>query len=240
MATNYVSSTFETLYQVPPVDAYRCIVRNRSDGPVPPVPSDTYFPTTSVLFRDFMVFEHVSDVLGERLVGVLSAADVDTIYPQKLTRFTDTTVDFVAANVQAGDLLQIYMQTPEVWTSLEYPDAALRFPIATVIDATTLEMSVPFPSWRKGLSWTIAARGLTRASTGRTLREGSPAPLDRYRDRRYQAWFGSLPDMETFIAATKTGLDLLSLEVSQLAATTGIEYYTSKYPRSLVGIDIGG
>lgn len=240
MPANYVSATFETLYQAPPTDAYRCIVRNRDDGPVPPQPAATYFPTDSNLLRDFFVFEHVSDILGERLVRVMTPADVDAIATQKLVRFTDASVDFMAAGVQAGDLLQIFMAQPEVWTSIEYPDASLRFPVAEVIDATTIEMSVPFPSWRKGLSWTIANRGLTRASSGRTVREGTPAPLDLYRDRRYQTWFGSTPDMDAFVSATKTSLDLLALQATQAAVNTQREDYTSRYPRTVLGTDIGG
>jgi len=183
MPSNYVSATFETLYQAPPLDSYRCIVRNKDDGPVPPAPSPTYFPTHTNLLRDFLVFEHVSDTLGERLVRVMAPADVETIYVKRLNGFTDPTVDFVAAGVLPGDLLQVFMQQPEAWTSVEYPDANLRFVVSEVVDATTLTMTVPFPAWRKGLSWSIAVRGLTRASTGRTLREGTPAPLEQYRDR---------------------------------------------------------
>lgn len=240
MPSNYVSATFETVYQAPPIDSYRCIVRNKDDGPVPPAPSLTYFPTHTNLLRDFLIFEHVSDTLGERLVRVMTPADVETIYVQRLNRFTDPTVDFVAAGVVQGDLLQIRMQQPEVWQSVEYPDANLRFVVLSVIDSTTLEMAVPFPAWRKGLSWSIANRGLTRSSTGRTLREGSPAPLDLYRDRRYQTWFGSSPDLDAFVGATKTSLDLLALQVTQAAATTQQENYTSKYPRTVLGTDIGG
>lgn len=240
MPSNYVSATFETVYQAPPLDAYRCIVRNKSDGPVPPAPSATYFPTHSNLLRDFLVFEHVSDVLGERLVRVTTPADVEAIDPQRLDHFTDATADFVAAGVQAGDLLQIYMAQPEAWSSVEYPDAGLRFVVASVVDATTLKMIVPFPAWRKGLSWTIANRGLTRAATGRTLREGSPAALERYRDRRYQAWFGSSADMDVFVSATKMALDLLALQVTQAESALAQENYTSKYPRTVLGTDIGG
>lgn len=240
MPANYVSATFETLYQSPPIDSYRVIVRNKDDGPVPPEPTASYFPTHSNLLRDFLLFEHVNDVLGERLVGVITSDDVETVYVQELNRFTDPSVDFVAAGVQAGDLLQIYMAQPEVWTSYEYPDGGLRFVVASVIDATTIEMAVPFPAWRKGLSWSIAARGLTRAATGRTVREGTPAALDRYRDRRYQTWFGSRPDLDAFVSATKMSLDLLALQVTQAEATSAQENYTSKYPRTVLGADIGG
>jgi hypothetical protein len=240
MPSNYVSATFETLYQAPPLDAYRCIVRNKDDGPVPPVPSLTYFPTHTDLLRDFLVFEHVSDVLGERLVKIMAPSEVETVYVQRLNRFTDATVDFLAAGVQAGDLLQIFMAQPEVWMSAEYPDASLRFVVASVIDATTLEIAVPFPAWRRNLSWSIATRGLTASATGRTLREGSPASLERYRDRRYQTWFGSSPDLDAFVASTKTSLDLLALQVTQAAAVSQQENYTSKYPRTVLGTDIGG
>lgn len=240
MTANYVSVTFETRYQSPPTDAYRCIVRNRDDGPVPPTPSSTYYPTHSSVLRDFLVFEHVNDVIGERFVGVAGVSDIDTLSAQKLLRFTDPGVDFVAAGVVAGDLLQIHMAQPEVWSSAEYPDAGLRFMVASVIDATTIEMTTPFPAWRRNLSWSIASRGLSRASTGRTVREGAPVALDRYLDRRYQTWFGSQPDLDAFVASVKMGVDLLALAVTQAETSVANEHYTSKYPRTVLGTGIGG
>jgi len=239
MPANYVSATFETLYQAPPVDAYRCIVRSRDDGPAPPAPTSTYFPTEPNGLRDFLLFEHVNDTVGERLVGVATPGDFDLYEPKRLTRFTDPTVNFITAGVQAGDLLQIYMANPEVWASTEYPDAGLRFAIASV-STHVLELTVPLPAWRRNLSWGIPARGLTRAGSGRTVREGSPAPLDRYLDRRYQGWFASQPDLDTFIAATKTGMDLLGLQVTQAKSSTSTSSYTSTYARSPVTPDVGG
>jgi hypothetical protein len=46
--------------------------------------------------------------------------------------------------------------------------------------------------------------------------------------------------IDAFIAATKTSLDILALQVTQAAAVTTEESYTSAYPRTVLGIDIGG
>lgn len=240
MPSNYVSATFEVGYQAPPIDAYRCIVRCRDDGPVPPVPTPAYFPTHSNLLRDFLIFEHVNDVVGERLVGIATFADITTYGVQRLNRLVDPTADFLAAGVQAGDLVQFDLSNPEAWVSSEYPDASLRFAVGSVIDATTIEFGAPLPAWRSGLSWSIEARSLTRRGTGRTVRSSAPAPLERFRDRRYQAWFGSSPDLDAFVAATKTSLDILALTATQADVDNAIENYTSTYPRTVLGTPIGG
>jgi hypothetical protein len=227
MAASYVSARFEVADLWSTIKKQRCILRSLDDGPVPPVPTLSYFPTEPDLLRDFVLIEYVNDVVGERLVRVANINDINTYLVRRLKVFEDPTADFLAAGVQSGDTLQIYLAQPSEWTSEEYPDSLLRFTVASVIDATHIELFVPFPSFKAALNWEIPERSLIRAGTGITRRETLPVPLSWFLDRRVNMLFNSVPEMDSFIAASKASIDALAAASTSSLMTS--ENYTSRY-----------
>lgn len=226
MSANYVSARFEKTDLSSALGKVRCIVRNLFDGPVPPSPSSSYFPTQPIDLREFFVIEYVNDVIGERLVRVAALDDITTYGVQQLTVFEDLTADFVSAGVIVGDTLTVYPSVPEEWTSEEYPGASRRFVVTSILSATRITVQTPFPSFKAGISWAITSRGISGAYTGTTRRSGLPVPLDRFRDRRMNFLFGSIPEMDAFVLATKANLDALAQ--ASTSSTLSSESYTSQ------------
>ena len=227
MAASYVSARFEVADLSSTLRKQRCILRNLDDGTVPPVPSLAYFPTEPDLLRDFILLEYVNDVVGERLVRVATLADTATYSVRRLKVFEDVTANFITAGVQAGDVLQVFLPDASEWVSEEYPDGQLRFVVESVLDATHLQLFVPFPSFKAALNWQIENRGLIRAATGVTRRELLPAPLTWFLDRRVNLLFNSVPEMDSFVAAAKASIDALAAASTSSLLTS--ENYTSRY-----------
>jgi hypothetical protein len=226
VTASYISARFERSDLYSTVGKQRCILRYLDDGTVPPLPDVTYFPTAPDLLRDFLLIEYVNDVVGERLVRIANLTDINTYTVRRLRVFQDPTADFVAAGVTAGDELQISLAVPEEWISEEYPDALLRFEVESVDSATQLTMVLPFPSFKTTLNWSIAARSISGAATGVTRRETLPAPLTWVLDRRINLLFDSVPEMDSFTAASKTLID--SLARASTSSRIASENYTSR------------
>lgn len=228
MTASYVSARFEKTDLYAQLGKQRCVVRNLDDGPVPPIPSAGYRPTQPDELRNFLLIEYVNDVVGERLTRIATTADIAGYSVQALNIFEASGVDFIAAGVGAGCKLTIALASPQEWTSEEYPN--VTFTIASVIDATHLQVSAPFPSFKTALIWSLTTSGgaaITSGSgTGTTRRSGSPTPLTKFLDQRMNLLFNSVPELDAFVAATKAGLD--SLASSSTQSLLSSESYSSQ------------
>jgi len=226
MTASYVSARFEKTDLSASLGKQRCVVRNLYDGPVPPLPSGSYYPTQPASLRDFLVIEYVNDIVGERLVRIATLSDFITYAPQQLTIFEDLTMNFIAAGVNAGDVIEVYLGTSGEWSSEEYVPVPQRFTVASIIDATHVTVLTPLPSFKTTLNWGIPAKGIAKAGTGTTRRSGSPAPLTRFLDRRMNLLFDTVPDLDAFVAAAKASLDALAK--ASTSTTLSSESYTSQ------------
>lgn len=225
MVASYVSARFENA-EIPALEQVRCIIRNRDDGAVPPVPSPTYFPTSPDLLRPFCVVEFVNDVLGERLVRIATLSDITFYGPSatQLIRFEATGADFVAAGVTSGDTLEITLPESTEWLSEEYPALPFQFGVSTVISPTVLEITRPFPSFKTALSWSVI--GKTSGSfTGTTRRPGIVAG-NICLDTRFNLLFNDVASLDAFVAAAEAGLDALG--AASTSSTLTSFNYTSK------------
>jgi len=208
---SFVSARFEK-DELLVTDQVRIIVRNLDQGNVPPQPSTSYFPTDPDTLQPFVVLDFISRVTGETFVRVASLSDLDTLTNLALNVFEDTAADFVTAGVVAGDNLEITLPAAEVWTSEEYPGAnPFTFAVSTVISATQLEVSLPFPAFQNALSWGIPARSLT-GTTGVTIRNTDPADSTTLLDRRFNRYFTNAVAATNFVTATKADLTALANE----------------------------
>lgn len=226
MPASYVSARFEKTNLYAEIGKQRCILRNKDDGPYPPPPSPTYFPTDPNTLRNFILVEYVDDVVGERIVRIATISDIGGASSQ-LRDLEDTSVDFIAAGVTPGDQVQFYLPQNAEWVSEEFPDALLRWTIVAALSPTKLRVVGEFPSFKSGLSWAIAARSLSSVN-GVTRRTLDPAPLDQFLDKRFNALFSNVPARDAFVEATKASLDALG--VSSTAGNDPSENYTSKAP----------
>lgn len=221
MTASYVSVRFEKTDLSAAIGKQRCIVRARNDGPVPPPPSIGYYPTTPSELLSPLVLEYVNDVLGERMVRVATLADISGLPILQLTDFEDASTDFVAAGVTFGDVLEVFPGNPLEWSSEEYPGASFQFTVTAVLSPTKVSVLVPFPAFRANLPWQIVTRALT-GTAGVTRRSGPTTP---FRDTRFNLLFNSVPELDTFVEATKAGLDALGS--SSTSTTLASENYTS-------------
>lgn len=224
MTTSYVSVYFEKTDLYTEIGQQRCIVRNLDDGPVPPTPSPSYFPTEPDSLRACMLIEYVNATLGERFLRIAALSDIDIISVNRLIDFVATGVDFTS--VLPGDLLYVQIPHPAEWTSEEYPSSTFAFEVAAVMSPTRLRVVTPFPSFKTGLSWSVPARSLSGTYTGATQREVQPSPGQWLRDTRFNILWPSVPQLDAFVASTKAQLD----ELGQSATSTNLvsERYTSR------------
>lgn len=226
MPASFVSARFEKTNLYAEIGKQRCILRNRDDGPYPPAPSPTYFPTDPDALRNFILVEHVDDVIGERIVRIATVSDIGGV-ASPLRDLEDLTVDFSAAGVTAGDVLQFYLPEPLEWVSEEFPDTLLRFTVSLVLSPTKVRVVGNLPSFKSGLRWAIATRSLSSVN-GTTRRTIDPAPLDQFLDSRFNSLFSNVPARDAFVEATKAALDALG--VASTATSDPSENYTSKAP----------
>lgn len=207
--TSFLSADFEKDF-LSTSDQVRVIVRNRDDGVVPPSPSATYFPTEPDALRGFIVVEYVSDVIGERFVRVATTTDFSTLTARPLDTFEDLGTDFVIGGVATGDLIEITLADPQLWTSAEYPGTSpFTFVVSSVISATQITTSTPLPAFAAGLNWSIPSRSIT-GTAGVTRRQGSPAGPAELLDTRFNNLFSSAILAENFVAATKASMTILA------------------------------
>jgi hypothetical protein len=212
MAASYVSARFEKT-------ANRLVIRYRDDGGVPPLPGPSYFPTTPDELREFLLIEHVSDVVGERLVRIATLSDLTAYDIATLNEFEVPST----AGVTPGYTLRITLPTPSDWLSEEYPAQPFDFPIVAVPSATRFVVSRPFPSFKANLQWEAVGSGIS-GSTGITRR--TSGALSVFRDSRMNLPFNSTAELETFVAAAKASIDALAAEST--TATLTSETYTSQ------------
>jgi len=222
MTASYVSVRFEKTDLSATIGKQRCIVRTRNDGPIPPLPSLGYYPTAPNELMAPLVCEYIDDVLGERMSRVATLADLTGLPISTLTLFEDLTVDFVAAGVAPGDVLEVVSVVSSEWSSEEYPGTSFQFAVAGVLSPTQLSVSKAFPSFKANMSWEIAAIGLA-GNGGVTRRAGAPAT---FLETRFNALFNSVPELDAFVEATKAGLDALG--TTSTSSTLTSENYTSQ------------
>jgi len=223
--TAYVSATFEKT-NLPDSGRVRIIARYLDQGPVPPPPSPTYFPTIPSELRVFAIAEYVNDSVGERWVRVATLADISgisSITERKLTTFESALGNFVASGVLPGDVLELIIPEPAQWTSIEYPGTnPFSFVITAVLSPTQLTITPPLPSFRSNINWSIPARTINN-NDGVARRDGSPTGPVLVRDSRFDAYFPDAVAAENFVAATKAGLDALA------NTSTGSELVNENY-----------
>ncbi len=210
MATSYVSARFEKT-------PGRLILRNRDDGGVPPLPGPSYYPTSPDSLRNFLLIEHVDDVLGERLVRIAELDDLSDYEVSTLTRFQVPST----AGITTGDTLRLTLIAPSEWLSEEYPSQPFDFTVLNVESATQIEVSRPFPGFKAYLAWEIVGKSIS-GSTGITRRSLAASP---FLDSRINLPFGSTVELETFVTAAKAALDALA--TASTATTLTSETYTA-------------
>lgn len=217
----YISVVFEKARLVTSGQV-RVIVRNRDDGSVPPLPNVSYYPTHPNDLQDFIVGQYLNNVSGDAFARIATLTDISTLTVRPLNVFRDLSVDFLAASVAAGDLLQVQLIDPELWTSVEYTDTNPHiFQIQSVINATTITLTKPFPAYLYGASWSIPARNLTSA-TGFTQREGLPSNGTYFLDSRYNRLYSNVVDSENSVIAMKADILALTDESAGAGLTTEV------------------
>lgn len=222
---SFISARFEK-DELPITDQVRIILRNIDQGNVPPQPSTSFFPTDPDSLRPFVVGEFISRVTGENFVRVVDLSDLDTLTTLTLIRFEDTTTDLVAAGVLAGDNLEVTLTAPEIWTSEEYPGTnPFTFTVASVISATQLQVSLAFPAFGNGLTWSIPARSIS-GSVGVTIRDTDPPDSSIFLDQRFNRYFTDAVAATNFVTATKA--DLVALANESVGAGLVNESFTAE------------
>ena len=212
----YVSVSFEK-DQLVTSEQVRVIARSRDDGGVPPDPSTSYFPTVPNDLAEFVVITYVNSTTGDTFERIADLSDITTLSSLALDTFQDVNADFVAGGVQPLDTIELTLSDAELWTSNNYPSGnPFVFSVASVVSATELTVSLPFPAFANSLTWSIPARGLT-GTIGTTLRNGSPSNGTTFKDSRYNMYFTDAVAAENFVIASKA--DLTSLVNESVGAT---------------------
>lgn len=221
--SSYVSATFEKDY-LATSSQVRVITRSRDDGDVPPDPSATYYPTDPDDLQSFIVAEYVSDVVGERFDRVATTTDLATITERPLNTLVDINADFNDGDgVQVGDILEVILEDPSLWTSTEYPGTnPFSFQVQSVESTTILTVLPAFPSFIKDFNYSIG--GYFDGITGVTRREGNPAGPVEFLENRFASFFADAVAAENFVEATKADLDTLATDTT--GATLVDENYT--------------
>lgn len=223
--SSFVSARFEK-DDLPITDQVRIIVRNLDQGNVPPQPSTAYFPTDPDALQPFVVADFVSRVTGESFSRIANLTDLDTFSILRLNTFEDTTTDFVAASVTPGDVVEITLAEPEIWTSEEYPGTnPFVFTVSTVLGTTRLELTTSFPVFGNALTWSIPARSIS-GSAGVTIREGNPPNSTTFLERRFNRYFTDAVAATNFVTATKA--DLVALANESVGSGLVSESYTAE------------
>lgn len=208
----YISARFE-MDELPTSNQVRIIIRNLDQGSVPPSPGPSYFPTDPDDLQSFLVLEYVSDAIGERYIRVADLADVAALNALPLNTLEDVGVDFVAAGVVNGDVIEIVQPDTELWNSEEYPSITYQFAVQSVLSSTQITIAGAFPAFANGLNWSIATRSLS-GTAGVTHREGSPAGGTLFRDTRFNRYFTEAVAATNYVTAVKAGMDALATEVT--------------------------
>jgi len=227
---SYVSARFEkdSLISVPTT---RVVVRNLDNGQVPPLPSATYFPTYPDNLQSFIVAEWITDLLGEGFLNAATLADLTTYAYKPLTQIEDLSGNF--ALTQVGDLIEVFLDDPTLWTSEEYPGSNFVFTVASLIDANNITVSPELPAFLKDFSWeTRRLIGVSyvvqvQGSLGITRRPGVNygSPPETFLEKRFNAYFTTAVDAQNFVEATKAEMTALSNEL--LGASIVSESYTA-------------
>lgn len=223
--TSYVSARFEKT-DLPLTGQTRIIVRNLDQGPVPPQPSGTYYPTHPDELQTFIVAEFVSRATGENYVRVATLADLTDEVVLTLNTFEDTTADFITAGVVSGDTLHLTLTSPELWTSEEYPGTnPFMFTVSSVVSATQLTITGQFPAFHRDLTWEIPDRSIA-GTAGVTIRAGNPPNSSTFLERRFNKYFTSAVAATNFVSATKA--DLIALANAKVDTDLGSESFTAE------------
>lgn len=223
--TSYVSARFEKT-DLPLTGQTRIIVRNLDQGPVPPQPSGTYYPTHPDDLQTFIVAEFVSRATGENYVRVATLSDLVDEVILTLNTLEDTAADFAAAGVVAGDALHLTLSSPTLWTSEEYPGTnPFIFTVESVVSATQLTITEQFPAFHSALTWEIPDRSIA-GTAGVTIRSGNPANSSIFLERRFNKYFNSAVAATRFVTATKA--DLVGLANAKIDSDLGSESFTAE------------
>lgn len=227
--TAYISAKFEkdTL-----AEGARIITRNIDQGPVPPSPSATYYPTHTDEYQAFIVAEYVDDTQGERFDKVATVSDLSGLTYTPMEIFNDTAAAF--GSVLVGDILEITSAPAERWVSEEYPSSTF---VATVVtwsgqDASNIKLDKELPAFQTGLIWNITRFGvpgtIATGIAGVTRREGiTPGGgIQPFLEKRFNSFFLSAVEAENFVQATKAEMTALSNEV--LGDTLVNEQFTAE------------
>lgn len=207
----YISAVFEK-DNLLTSEQIRVIVRNVDTSSGPPVPSVSHYPTEPDDLREFIVAQYVSSVLGENFSHVAILADITGISTRQLDILQDLSVDFVAAGATAGDLIEVTLPDPQLWTSALYPGTnPFIFQIASVLSTTTVQVIQPFPAFLNNMSWEIPTLSLS-STTGITRRTGLPPNGTYFRDTRFNRLFPTVIEAENAVVSMKADLTALSNE----------------------------
>lgn len=228
--SSYISARFEKT-SIPSVPTTRIITRNRDDGTVPPSPSAIYFPTHPDDVRNFILSEWISNSLGEQFLNVASLSDLSTYAYKPLTQVNDTSGNLTLA--QVGDLFEIFLPDPAIWTSEEYPGVNFVFAVDSLIDANNITVTPELPSYLFDFSWEIRRltgviyTTITQGVNGMTRRPGVNygAPPQKFLEKRFNSYFTSEVQALDFVEATKTEMTGLANEL--LSAGLSNENYTA-------------
>jgi hypothetical protein len=211
----YLSASFEKTV-LTTSGQVRVIVKNRDDGDVPPAPSTNFFPTDPGDMQSFIVANYSGS--AETYISVATVAELSSITARALDTVEDTTVDFVAAAVIAGDVIKITVADPQPWTSNEYPGTnPFSFTVDAILSTTKVRLTRPMPAFYNGFTWTIERVSLT-GYAGKTLRNGSPSP-GLFRDSRFNRLFDNAIEAENAVTAMKADMLTLTNEAAGAGLT---------------------
>lgn len=229
----YISARFEK-NTLPIPDLTRVITRNLDQGAVPPTPNANYFPTDPDDYREFIVAEWVSDVVGESFVRVAIQDpndDFNALSYRPMNKFSDISGNLSLA--LGNDILEIYPVDTTLWTSQEYPASSFRFIVTGLVDANNILVSPEIPSFITGLSWkifrvtppSVLEVEITAGSLGIPRRDGLLVPGE-FREKRFNSYFTTPIAASNFVSATKISMQvltdaLLALEISTEDYTAG-------------------
>lgn len=194
------------------------------------MPTAVYFPTDPDNLRNFIVAEWVDDTLGEQFLNVATLLNLTAYTYRPLLQLEDS-VGF--GTTQAGDLLEIFLDDPALWTSEEYPGSNFVFVVDSVIDVNNIVLTTEIPSFLKDCSWEVRRLigfvyvVITQGSNGITRRPGVNygSPPQQFLEKRFNAYFTSAVDAQNFVEATKAYMTGLANEL--LGATIVDENYTA-------------
>jgi hypothetical protein len=226
---SYVSAQFEIddLTSVAS-NTFRVVTRSLNQGDVPPQPSPNYFPTQPSELVNFIVIEYLGPTQGENFKRVATLDDFESMEVRPLEVFDVGGVDLVAAGVDVNNVLRIYPQPSELWTSSEYPGSQFSF-IISAVETNRVTLFSPIPAFGFGLSWDIRnASGTVLASggDGATRRQGLPTAPAEFLDSRFNSYVTDAIVALNHKAFIKSGLRALANESTQLRFAT--ERFTAK------------